>query len=95
MKDSLKPESYLDLKLPSAVCKKGQKEPLAFLGKVGVGISEEKLKKDDFQSYDLVFLRLDEEDIYEGKRRFFQNRNAYRSVSAEGTMRHRSITGNF
>ena len=66
MKDSLKPESYLDLETAIRRLQKGQKEPLAFLGKVGVGISEEKIKKDDFQSYDLVFLRLDEEDIYEG-----------------------------
>lgn len=61
MKDSLKPESYLDLETAIRRLQKGQKEPLAFLGKVGVGISEEKIKKDDFQSYDLVFLRLDEE----------------------------------
>ena len=71
MKDSLKPESYLDLETAIRRLQKGQKEPLAFLGKVGVGISEEKLKKDDFQSYDLVFLRLDEEDIYEGKTEIF------------------------
>lgn len=96
MKDSLKPESYLDLETAIRRLQKGQKEPLAFLGKVGVGISEEKLKKDDFQSYDLVFLRLDEEGYLRRKNGdFSQNRNAYRSVSAEGTMRHRSITGNF
>ena len=71
MKDSLKPESYLDLETAIRRLQKGQKEPLAFLGKVGVGISEEKLKKDDFQNYDLVFLRLDEEDIYEGKTEIF------------------------
>lgn len=71
MKDSLKPESYLDLETAIRRLQKGQKEPLAFLGKVGVGISEEKIKKDDFQSYDLVFLRLDEEDIYEGKTEIF------------------------
>lgn len=71
MKDSLRPESYLDLETAIRRLQKGQKEPLAFLGKVGVGISEKKLKSDDFQSYDLVFLRLDKEDIYEGKTEIF------------------------
>lgn len=71
MKDELKPESYLDLETAIRRLQKGQKEPLAFLGKVGVGISEEKLKKQDFQSYDMVFLRLDDEDVYEGKTEIF------------------------
>lgn len=71
MKDELKPESYLDLETAIRRLQKGQKEPLAFLGKVGVGISEEKLKNQDFQSYDMVFLRLDDEDIYEGKTEIF------------------------
>lgn len=71
MKDELKPESYLDLETAIRRLQKGQKEPLAFLGKVGVGISEEKLKNQDFQSYDMVFLRLDDEDVYEGKTEVF------------------------
>ena len=71
IKDELKPESYLDLETAIRRLQKGQKEPLAFLGKVGVGISEEKLKKQDFQSYDMVFLRLDDEDVYEGKTEIF------------------------
>ena len=51
MKDSLKPESYLDLETAIRRLQKGQKEPLAFLGKVGVGISEEKINADGAYYY--------------------------------------------
>ena len=37
-----------------------------FLGKVGVGISKEKLMKRQLEQYDSVFLVLNEEDRYEG-----------------------------
>lgn len=44
-----------------------QKESLIFLGKVGVGISKEKLLGGEYDRYDQVFLILDEEDDYEGE----------------------------
>ena len=37
------------------------------LGKVGVGISGENLKSAEFGHYDLVFLVLEEDDVYEGR----------------------------
>lgn len=45
---------------------KNQKESVVFLGKVGVGISVKRLKNQIFDKYDLVFILLDPEDLYEG-----------------------------
>ena len=67
MRDNLQPRSYLDLESSIRRLQKDQKEPLAFLGKVGVGISQENLAACQFDQYDLVFLLLDEEDDYDGK----------------------------
>lgn len=67
IRDSLKLNSYLDLEYSIQKLQKNQKEPLAFLGKVGVGISKENLEQGNFQNYELVFLMLDEEDQYEGE----------------------------
>ena len=39
---------------------------MVFLGKVGVGITQEHLLEQEYQKYDLVFLLLDPEDEYEG-----------------------------
>lgn len=39
---------------------------MIFLGKVGVGISEEHLTARAFGQYDRVFLMLDEEDAFSG-----------------------------
>lgn len=66
MRDSIKPQSYLDLENPIRKLEAGQKESLAFLGKVGIGISKENLTTGCFESYDFIFLLLDNEDEYEG-----------------------------
>lgn len=66
IRDFLKINSYLDLEYSIQRLQKNQKEPLAFLGKVGVGISSESLKLKRFNHYELVFLMLDEEDEYNG-----------------------------
>lgn len=66
IRDSLKLNSYLDLELSIQQLSKGQKEPVVFLGKVGVGISMESLNSGIYDSYELVFLALDDEDEYEG-----------------------------
>lgn len=44
----------------------GQKDTAVFLGKVGVGISQERLELGQYQRYDMVFLLLDPEDRYTG-----------------------------
>lgn len=59
--------SYLWLEHSIRKLEKDQKIPLSYLGKVGVGIAPEHLQAGQFQHYDLVFLVLDEEDVYEGE----------------------------
>lgn len=44
-----------------------QPDSLTFLGKVGVGISEEKLENGQLDAYDRVFLVLDDEENYQGE----------------------------
>lgn len=65
--DSLKLDSYLDLEYAIRKLDENQKEPLIFLGKVGVGISKEKLERGEFGCYDQVTLILDDEDTFEGE----------------------------
>lgn len=67
LRDSLSPQSYLDLEYAIRRLEENQRESLAFLGKVGVGISKENLLAEKFAQYDSVFLVLDEEDLYEGE----------------------------
>ena len=66
LRDSVKFNSYLWLERSIRKIEQGQKLPLSYIGKVGVGISEENLKSAEFGHYDLVFLVLEEGDVYEG-----------------------------
>lgn len=61
-------QSYQDPDLETSIrrLEQGQKDAVIFLGKVGVGISMERLTTGQFDCYDMVFLVLDEEDRYEG-----------------------------
>lgn len=65
--DSLKVRGFLDMEEPIRALDKNQSEAVIFLGKVGVGIAPEKLKNGLFDSYDGIFLILDEEDHFEGE----------------------------
>ena len=67
IKDTLKIHDFLDMEEPIRRLEqvKPQSEAVIFLGKVGLGISEEHLKTRCLDSYDIIFLMLDEEDIYE------------------------------
>ena len=67
VRDSLEIRSFLDMETPIRKLEETQAEALVFLGKVGVGISEERLKDGCFDSYDGIFLILDEEDRYNGE----------------------------
>lgn len=69
VEDSLSPKNYLDLEYSIRKLEQDQTESLVFLGKVGVGISKERLERGDFQDYDRVFILLDQEDHYEEKER--------------------------
>lgn len=66
LRDSVKFNGYLWLESSIRKIERGQRQPLSYIGKVGVGISEENLKRAEFGHYDLVFLVLEEEDAYEG-----------------------------
>lgn len=65
--DSLKIRGFLDMEAPMRRLEQEQAEAVVFLGKVGVGISMENLIKGCFDSYDGIFLILDEEDYFEGE----------------------------
>lgn len=65
--DSLKIKGFLDIEAPIKRLDKSQREAVVFLGKVGVGISAENLNSGNFEQYDVVFLLLDDEDIFDGE----------------------------
>lgn len=58
--------SYLDLEMPIRKLESSQKDALVFLGKIGVGIAQERLVSGQYDRYDMVFLMLDPEDEFEG-----------------------------
>lgn len=64
---ALKIHSHLDLEYAIRRLEKDQPDSLTFLGKVGVGISEEKLENGQLDAYDRVFLVLDDEENYRGE----------------------------
>lgn len=67
MSASLKIRGFLDMEVPIRKLEQEQAEAVVFLGKVGVGISTENLCNNRFDSYDGIFLILDEEDYFEGE----------------------------
>ena len=67
LRDSVKFNSYLWLERSIRKIEQDQKLPLSYIGKVGVGISGENLKSAEFGHYDLVFLVLEEDDVYDGR----------------------------
>ena len=68
LKDHLAIDSYQSPDFEASIrrLEQGQKDPIVFLGKVGVGISAERLAKKEYSRYDMVFLVLDDEDQYVG-----------------------------
>lgn len=65
LKTEVRPETYLDLE--HSIRRLERAEPVVFLGKVGVGISKERLKEGKYDAYDMVFVKLEEEDRFEGE----------------------------
>lgn len=63
----IKIEGYLDMEVPIRQLDQSDVEAVVFLGKVGVGISQEHLQARMIKNYDGAFLILDQEDIYSGK----------------------------
>ncbi len=60
-------ENFLDMEAPMRKLDQSEAEAVIFLGKVGLGISDEHLLMGQTDKYDSVFLLLDHEDIYTGK----------------------------
>lgn len=67
LRRNLTPKSYLDLEVFIRELEQQEEHSVTFLGKVGVGISAESLRKGKFQSYEIVFILLDEEDSFHGE----------------------------
>lgn len=66
MQQPLKITNFHDIEEPTIKLVQNQAEAVIFLGKVGVSISEEKLRAGNFDEYDGIFLVLDEEDNFKG-----------------------------
>lgn len=64
IRKNLEISSYVDADFEKSIKEFGQNqsEAMVFLGKVGLGISKEKLMKKQYDCYDRVFLLLDAED---------------------------------
>lgn len=62
----LAPKNYLDMEHSIREIEKTEKTPVTFLGKVGVGISENNLNEHRYKAYDMVFIILEEEDRFKG-----------------------------
>lgn len=69
LKNNIQIKSYIDSEFETSIRKleQNQKEATVFLGKVGLGISKELLVNKKYDSYDRVFLTLDNEDNFLGQ----------------------------
>lgn len=65
--DPLKIDDSADIEAPIRKLDQSGAEAVVFLGKVGLGISVEHLRKAETNRYDGIFLILDQEDIYTGE----------------------------
>lgn len=68
IRTEVSPRDYLDLEESIRQLDQEGTGSAIFLGKVGIGISSENLRKHCFQPYDRVFLILDEEDQFNGQK---------------------------
>ncbi|MDO4328510.1 MAG: MerR family transcriptional regulator [Lachnospiraceae bacterium] len=67
LKKDLLPRSYLDLEHSIRELEQNEETAVTFLGKVGIGISRERLEAQVYRPYEIVFILLDEEDCFRGK----------------------------
>ena len=84
LKYGLDPVSNDDIERSIKMLEGGQKEPMIFLGKVGIGLGPEKLLDREYDRYDVVFMLLDEEDDYQGEFEYI-NEERCLSISFRGT----------
>lgn len=67
MEGKLQIRNFLDMETPIRKLGEDESEAVIFLGKVGIGISQENLNAFQYDNYDCIFLVLDDEDVYNGK----------------------------
>ena len=67
IKKDLIPKSYLDLEYSIRELEQEEEMSMAFLGKVGIGLSRERLLEKRFHPYEIIFMILDDEDYFKGK----------------------------
>lgn len=67
LKKDLMPKSYLDLEYSIRELEQDAEMSVTFLGKVGIGISKERLLEKKYQPYEMVFIILDKEDRFQGQ----------------------------
>ena len=67
MADSFHIDSFLDMETPIQDLARHTEEAVVFLGKVGLGISADRLRRAETARYDGIFLLLDQEDLYTGE----------------------------
>lgn len=65
--EPMKVDGSADMEAPIRKLDQSDAEAVVFLGKVGLGISAEHLRKAETSQYDGIFLTLDQEDIYTGE----------------------------
>ena len=70
IRTEISPRGYLDLEQSIRKLDPSGENSVFFLGKVGVGITEENLTGHQFCPYDIVFLILDKEDQFQGNTSF-------------------------
>lgn len=66
IRQSLGPSDYQELEYSIRLLEESEEGTSIFLGKIGVGVSGERLRRGEYHSYDVVFLLLDEEDTFRG-----------------------------
>lgn len=72
LKNNLEIKTYIDNDFETSIRKleQNQEKTAVFLGKIGLGISKEKLLLKQYKCYNRIFLILDDEDNYNGKIEF-------------------------
>ena len=65
--DPLKIDGSADMEAPIRKLDQSDAEAVVFLGKVGLGISAERLRRAETARYDGIFLLLDQEDLHTGE----------------------------
>lgn len=90
IKKNLLPQDYQGLEYSIRQLEEEEDSTVTFLGKVGVGISEGRLLRREIQSYDMVFIILDEEDDFKGSTRLLPEETCV-SIRFQG--RHEDAPG--